>query len=83
MITSYDECTIDELKQLGKEFLEILPTATTEEAENGFKCFTIAYLNSLLHNPREEIQAEALHHLLSRKLMEREIEIALTGDDHD
>lgn len=68
------------LKRLGKEFLDALPTANLEEADAGFKCFSLAYINGDF-NEREQLQAEILLKIMSRKLMEREVELALRGEN--
>jgi hypothetical protein len=60
------------LKRLGKDFLDLLPTATLEEADNGWKCFGIAFLECDL-KPHEEVQARALFSILSRKRLEHEL----------
>jgi len=68
------EVDLNGLKRLGKEFLDALPTATIEEADNGFKCFTLAYLNGKF-DERELLQAEILLQIMSRKFIQREIEL--------
>lgn len=57
--------------KMAKEFLDLFPTSTAEEAENGFKAIGLAYL----HLDASEIelhQAEMVVRILSRKLFERE-----------
>ena len=62
------------LKQLGKDFLDLLPTSNLEEADNGWKCFGIAFLECDL-KPHEEVQARALFSILSRKMLEHEFRL--------
>ena len=38
-------CNRQEFDKALKEFLDALPTASQESAENGFKCLSIMYLN--------------------------------------
>ena len=68
------EVDLDGLKRLGKEFLDALPTATIEEADNGFKCFSLAYLNGNFTD-LEQHQAAILLQIISRKFVQREIEL--------
>lgn len=69
----------DGLKHLGKEFLDALPTATIEEADAGFKCFSLAYLNGNF-DEREALQAAMLLQIISKKFILREVELA--GSDY-
>lgn len=62
----------DGLKKLGKQFLDALPTANAEEAEAGWKCFVLAWLNCEYSRPGEEIQGEALLRIMSRYKLEHD-----------
>lgn len=64
----------DGLKRLGKDFLDALPTANIEEADAGFKCFSLAYLNGNF-DKRDQHQAAILMQIISRKYVMREIEL--------
>jgi hypothetical protein len=61
----------DGLKRLGKEFLDALPGANVEEAEAGWKCFSLAWLNCRFARAGEEIQALALLKIVSRAYLLR------------
>lgn len=38
-------CTFDQFKRLAMEFHRALPTLNLEEADNAYKCLSLAYLN--------------------------------------
>lgn len=59
------------LKRMAKDFLDALPTATLEQADNGLKCFNLGYLN-LEANDLDRYQASLLFQLIGRKFLERE-----------
>lgn len=62
------------LKRLAKEFLDALPTANIEEADAGFKCFSLAWLHGDF-STLEKLQADILLQIISKKYMLREIEL--------
>lgn len=62
------------LKQLGKEYLDALPTATPEELAAGWNCFSLAYLGAKLPSRVDEIQATALFNIVSKKMLARQQE---------
>lgn len=64
----------DNLKKLGKEFLDALPTATPNEVENGFKLFSIAYLNSKIENENDAYRASILMEMVGKKKLEHEFD---------
>jgi len=69
----------DGIKRLAKEFLDALPTANIEEADNGLKCFQLAYLNGEF-TEAEQYQAAILLQIISKKFLHREAE--LVGDNY-
>ncbi len=73
MSDTYEGLDLNGLKRLGKEFLDALPNATLEEADAGFKCFSLAYLNADFANDLELNQAAILLQILSKKLIEKEV----------
>lgn len=74
MSTTYENLSYDDFKRLGKEFLDALPTSTEEEAEAGFKCFTIAYLHGDF-NETEQYQASIVVQIIGKKLLQKEMGI--------
>lgn len=68
----------DGLKRLGKEFLDALPTSNIDEADNGLKCFQLAYLNGNFSDV-EQHQAELLLHIVSKQFIIHEAK--LVGDE--
>lgn len=64
---------IDTLKKMGEELLNALPTSTPNEVENGFKLFSIAYLNAKFDNDRDSLQASILMSIIGKKKIEHEI----------
>lgn len=85
-IATFEKLTWPQLQKLGKEFLDILPTATVEEARAALSCFQSGYLDCRynLDDPREvlaqDVAAPALLRILSRKYLEHEFE--LTRAEH-
>jgi hypothetical protein len=65
------EVDFDGLKRLGKEFLDALPAANVIEANEGFKCFSLAFFRGEFKNPSEELQARILLQIISKKLLKR------------
>lgn len=74
-------CDIEQLKRMGKELIDALPTATLDELEAGWKCFGLAYLGCEYTSPRDEIQAVALTKMLSRMVGMRTLELELQEGD--
>lgn len=70
--------SLDQLKQLGKEFLDALPTATIEEADAGWQCFALAYIGAITLTEQEEYQSQILFRILAKKMLEFEVNYALT-----
>lgn len=64
------------LKSMSKEFLDALPTATPEELDAGWNCFSLAYLGAELPTRTEEVQATALFNIVSKRMLARQQEQA-------
>lgn len=60
------------LKRISKEFLDALPGSTVEEADAGWKCFSLAFLGCHFRSKAEEVQGEMLFNILGRKMHELE-----------
>jgi hypothetical protein len=73
----------DGLKKLGKEFLDLLKTSTLEQADNGYKCFALAYLGCTFATPGEEVQAKYLMQIISREYLKFELEHAENIDQNE
>lgn len=65
------ETNLAGLKQMGKEFLVALPTATPEEIQAGWNCFALAYLGAQLPSRADEVQAVALYNILAAQVLAR------------
>jgi hypothetical protein len=63
------ETNLAGLKQMGKEFLVALPTATPEEIQAGWNCFALAYLGAQLATRADEVQAVALYNILAARVL--------------
>lgn len=74
-------CDIEQLKRMGKELIDALPTATLEELEAGWKCFGLAYVGCECTSARDEIQAVALTKMLSKMVGMRTLELELMQRD--
>jgi len=44
-MSTFEGLNYEQLKKLAREFHEALPSATPDEADNGFKCFSLAWMN--------------------------------------
>ena len=64
----------DGIKRLAKEFLDALPTANIEEADNGLKCFQLAYLSGKF-SEADQYQAAILLQIITMKFIAREAEL--------
>jgi hypothetical protein len=63
-MSSLPAYTFDELKKLAKGFIDRLPGAASDSIENGWKMFTLAYLNTRM-DPRElESEGPALYRVI-------------------
>jgi hypothetical protein len=73
-ISNYEKCTLEELKQLGKEFFESIKVVQSQdEADQLFKCFSLAYLNAELKSHIEEVEAEILMGIVGKKMIDYEL----------
>lgn len=71
---SYDNMSFLEFKKLGKELLDALPDASLEEADAGFKCLTLAYLNGNF-SEIDQYQASIVLQIIGRKVLQKEMGI--------
>ena len=78
---TFEGTTWPTFQRLGKDFLDVLPTAGLEEAEAGWKCLGLAYLACAYDesDPRQvnarDVQAPVLLKLLGAKFIERQVEL--------
>lgn len=73
-------CTMQEFKQMAKEFLMAMPTLNFEELENGWKMFGISYLTVVQENKVDETISVSLFNYVLRKYNEAEFKLILKGD---
>lgn len=69
----FPRATYLDLKRLAKEFHDALPTATPEEADAGFKCFSIAWMNRADMPGYEEVGAVMILKIVSREMIEYQV----------
>lgn len=60
-----------EFKKLAKEFFDALPEAEEDEAQGGFKCLTLAYIN-MSGTENEKYQASIVVKQAALKMLESE-----------
>lgn len=58
--------TLPEFKRMTKEFHDLLPGSTAEQAESGFKALGLAYLGLKLRDDVEEIEAPIVLKIASK-----------------
>ena len=68
------------LRKMAGEFIKALPDLNIEQADNGMKCFGLAYLgckfpDDVLGRCNRDAGAPALLRIVSREYMTREIEL--------
>jgi len=69
-------CTWNELRQRGKEFCDLAPSATSQEELDGlWSGFAFGYLNLEGANDREQYQAVLLMQILGREKLKHEIRL--------
>lgn len=66
-------CTWEEFKRMGKEFLDLLPCSTEDQAEAGYKALGLAYIG-LDGTDMEVHQAAMLLRILGRKKIEHDVQ---------
>jgi hypothetical protein len=66
------QCKWDEFKRMGKEFLDLLPSANLDEVENGYKALGLAYIG-MGGSKSELFQSEILFKILTKKKIEHEL----------
>lgn len=71
-------CTWSDFKQMGKEFLDLLPSSNEEQAEAGYKAIGLAYIG-MDGTDMELHQAAMLLRILGRKKMEHDVHLAMKG----
>jgi hypothetical protein len=69
------QTTWPDLKVMAGEFFRTLPTATDEEADNGFKCLTLGYLG-LECSSLDQNQAELMMQIASREMLKRDLPLS-------
>lgn len=76
------EVSFEQFKKMGKELLDALPTATPEEIEGGWKCFSLAYLGLKDLTERQELEAPLVLSVVGRAKLNHEFGITMTNADY-
>lgn len=72
-----DNPTVESIKQMAAELLKTLPRLSYEQAENGLKCLSIAYLSFAPANELEKIQAVSTWEFTARKVVQHQTNLYL------
>lgn len=62
--------TMNDLKKAAKSFLDRIPSATTESLENGWKMFSLIYMNTQMDDRERESEGPALFRIIHQRYVD-------------